>query len=183
MERDPSDSNDRDVCRARYDRLLFAKERCGDLNKDRGRMLELGAMSVLEAAIENVSLDAEHRQTISEQRYRSCLETLLEGHYQNLCELIWCWRCYIHVHIIHAMHHRECMTGPFADTAAMICRRVFRSHTTAAAATRVGSLIASTCVVILQRGMYRVCEPAFHLDPQHPSPGSIYSSTYDMAVP
>lgn len=86
MDQGSSCSSNRDVSRARYDHFLFAKERCCDL-KGRRRMLELGAMSVVEAAIESVSLDAERHKNRSEQRYESCLETLLEGHYYNLCEL------------------------------------------------------------------------------------------------
>lgn len=64
-------------------------------------MLELGAMSVLEAELETLRLDTASAERVSradgggeqtggsEQEhdaYRSCLETMLDDHYDTLCE-------------------------------------------------------------------------------------------------
>lgn len=99
-----------DICRSRYDRILFAAERFSGDGHDKAsshstrRMLELGAMSLLEAELEATSVCAdsmtgggtsakgghEAQQQSSNERkklaYRSCLEALLEGHYNNLRE-------------------------------------------------------------------------------------------------
>lgn len=102
MRRTPTYTED--GCRARYDHVTFAAERCRAIGQDeapsseRRWTLELGAMSVLEAELETLNLDrvSVERATRggvggdgSEQEkeaYRSCLEEMLEEHYDALCE-------------------------------------------------------------------------------------------------
>lgn len=119
-----------DICGARYDRLLFAAERCqasaaesagtkvkapsptpsSNRAHQRRKILELGAMSLLESQLEleqsrsmvdtentpqcgtSVCGGSRHRPRQSghggkeEETYRSCLETLLDRHYLALRE-------------------------------------------------------------------------------------------------
>ena len=107
-----------DVCRNRYDRIVFgtgvpssitgaagagASATCGDGAASRGRkwLLELGAMTVLEAELETLSVDgcpspssANRRNssrtssgdTREREWFKSCLETMLDGHYDALGE-------------------------------------------------------------------------------------------------
>lgn len=108
----PCSSSSDDVCRARYDRLLFAAERCraGPSSRDidhgasvpslpgdaaalpvhmagRKRLLELGAMSVLEAELELLPLgENSGRREGAADLYKSCLVAMLDGHYDALGE-------------------------------------------------------------------------------------------------
>ena len=93
-----------DGCRARYDHLIFAAERCqaggqGEApSSERRWMLELGAMSVLEAEVETLRLERVSAGRVcgggdggdgteqEQESYRSCLEEMLDDHYEALCE-------------------------------------------------------------------------------------------------
>lgn len=88
-----------DACRARYDRLLFASERCAAQNSNatttRRRMLELGALTLLEAELGNMSMGGggdrqrkQREQPTAERGYASCLKALVDQHYDNLRELV-----------------------------------------------------------------------------------------------
>lgn len=99
----------KDGCRARYDHIIFAAERCqsdghGEApSSERRWMLELGAMSVLEAELETLRLERASAEGVpraddggeqgyeseeEQDAYRSCLETMLDDHYDTLCEFI-----------------------------------------------------------------------------------------------
>lgn len=105
MRRATAYSND--GCRGRYDNILFAAERCQadgrgeEPSSERRWMLELGAMSVLEAELETFRLDRASAERVSRENdggdqgngseqeqvaYRSCLEMMLDDHYDALCE-------------------------------------------------------------------------------------------------
>ncbi|CAM9793091.1 unnamed protein product [Ectocarpus fasciculatus] len=102
-----------EVCRARYDHITFAKERSRDSShnssssgsstgddaascRERRWLLELGAMTVLEAELETLSVDdgastagrggrAEGGSSARERAsYKSCLEAMLDEHYVAL---------------------------------------------------------------------------------------------------
>lgn len=95
-----------DVCRARYDCLLFALERhaadnnerkkhaakSGTTSAARRRILELGALSLLEAELEDVRAlcvgGADGKQQRDVSGYASCLEAMVDRHYDNLRELV-----------------------------------------------------------------------------------------------
>lgn len=108
-----------DVCRNRYDRIVFgtgvpssstgsagagATRGDGATCRERKWLLELGAMTVLEAELETLSVDgspssaaANHRNSNSNsgdrqarerEWYKSCLETMLDGHYEALGETV-----------------------------------------------------------------------------------------------
>lgn len=114
-----------DACRARYDHLIFASERCANSNKStvkrsstrstsegiagsgdtdtgviasaaqRRRLLELGALTLLEAELESLSVAStggdEQRggkqSTTAMWGYASCLKAMVDRHYDNLCTL------------------------------------------------------------------------------------------------
>lgn len=94
-----------DLCRSRYDRINFARERCQDggdvkeASKERRWLLELGAMTLLEAELETISVSTEAMSAAGRNEtqrgrgdqdtgaYQSCLGALLEGHYDALGEL------------------------------------------------------------------------------------------------
>lgn len=90
-----------DISRARYDRILFAAERCeaevavtkhdSGVSKQRRRMLELGAMGMLEAELEILSMGESNIQELgcSERElesFKSSLMCLMDRHYDNLGE-------------------------------------------------------------------------------------------------
>ncbi|CAM9624508.1 unnamed protein product, partial [Laminaria digitata] len=71
-------------------------------SSERKWMLELGAMSVLEAELETLRLDRVSAEGVSragiggeqgvgdeqeQEAYRSCLEAMMDGHYDTLCDL------------------------------------------------------------------------------------------------
>lgn len=82
-----------EACRLRYDRLLFASERCSKGTLSTGteartrRVLELGAMTLLEAEMENMFQDHEVRRDPQKLGYASCLEEMLDRHYNILGKL------------------------------------------------------------------------------------------------
>lgn len=81
-----------DVCRTRYDQIVFAAD--GASSRERRWLLELGAMTVLESELETLSVDdgastaAEegNRRGRERESYKSCLEAMLDGHYDTLSE-------------------------------------------------------------------------------------------------
>lgn len=87
------------ISRARYDRILFAAERCqaeasvskhdSGVSNQRRRMLELGAMCMLEAELEVLSMGENSIQELgcSERElesFKSSLTCLMNRHYDNL---------------------------------------------------------------------------------------------------
>lgn len=91
MQSPPLCRNSDDACRARYDYLLFASERCAAENSNatatRRRMLELGALTLLEAELTNLSMAGEGDRQRKQREYASCLEAMVDQHYDNLREL------------------------------------------------------------------------------------------------
>lgn len=115
----PSNFSD-DVCRNRYDHLVFgigapsssswaaagagashgvtgagaATRGDGSVPRERKWLLELGAMTVLEAELETLSVDgraeSQHSRNMQQARerewYKSCLDTLLDDHYDTFGE-------------------------------------------------------------------------------------------------
>lgn len=110
-------AEDVDVCRNRYDHLVRQGQGLGTdgvsssssgaahgggghgYSRERRWLLELGAMTVLEAELETLSMDSSCASTAAvdrhhndadkgreRERYRSCLETMLDGHYDTLGE-------------------------------------------------------------------------------------------------
>lgn len=110
-----------DVCRNRYDRIVFgigvpsssgaagvvgagATRGGGAASRERKWLLELGAMTVLEAELETLSVDecqsspenqhnshsssssSSDTQAREREWYKSCLETMLDGHCKALGE-------------------------------------------------------------------------------------------------
>lgn len=117
-EMSPASPFSDDVCRNRYDRIVFGAGVPGDssraagavaargenaASRERRWLLELGAMTVLEAELETLSLGGSlssaaaklhgndaicsgTQQAREREWYKSCLEAMLDGHYEALGE-------------------------------------------------------------------------------------------------